>query len=90
MIAADASPYAPALYEADKAYIVPRIDAPGYIDFILEICRKEKVRAVLTLIDPELSLLAKNRARFAENGVTVIVSSYDLCEPLACLPHAAG
>lgn len=80
VIAADASPYAPALYEADKAYIVPRIDAPGYIDFILEICRKEKVRAVLTLIDPELSLLAKNRTRFAENGVTVIVSSYDLCE----------
>ena len=80
VIAADASPYAPALYDADKAYIVPRIDAPGYIDFILEICRKEKVRAVLTLIDPELSLLAKNRARFEEIGVTVIVSSYDLCE----------
>ena len=80
VIATDCSPDAPAIYEADQAYIVPRIDAPGYIDRILEICAKEKVSGVFSLIDPELSLLAKNRERFEAAGVTPVVSSYELCE----------
>ncbi len=71
---------APALYEADAWYLVPRITAPGYIDRILEICRKEEISGVLSLIDPELSLLAENKERFQEAGVTVIGSDYELCE----------
>lgn len=80
VIATDCSNLAPAIYEADKYYIVPRITEPGYIDCILEICRKEKIDAVLSLIDPELSLLAKNTESFKEVGTTVIGSSYELCE----------
>lgn len=80
VIAADLSNEAPALYDADKQVLVPRITAPDYIDCLLSICRKEDVKAVFALIDPELSLLAKNRDRFLEAGVTPIVSSYELCE----------
>ena len=80
VIATDASPLAPALYEADRHYVVPRITEAGYIDKILDICKTEKISGVLSLIDPELSLLAKNRDKFAEIGVTVIGSSYELCE----------
>ena len=80
VIATDMQAIAPAIYEADKYYIVPRITESGYIDLILDICKKEKINAVLTLIDPELSLLAANKDKFAEMGVTVIGSSYDLCE----------
>ena len=39
IIATDLSPYAPALYFADKQYLVPRIDDPAYIDVILDICK---------------------------------------------------
>lgn len=80
VVAADASPLGPAIYDADKYYIVPPITAPGYIDRILEICRAEQISGVLSLIDPELSLLAANEDRFCEAGVTVIGSSYELCE----------
>lgn len=80
VVAADASPLGPAIYEADKYYLVPPITAPGYIDRILEICREENIAGVLSLIDPELSLLAANEERFRESGVTVIGSSYELCE----------
>ncbi len=80
VIATDMSPNAPALYDADKHYIVPRMSAPGYIDVIFDICKKEKISGVLSLIDPELSLLAKHMDDFAALGVTVIGSSYDLCE----------
>lgn len=80
VIAADMSPNAPALYEADKYYLVPRITEPGYIDLILDICRKEQVKGVFSLIDPELSLLAMHEEVFRRNGIMVIGSSYELCE----------
>lgn len=80
VICTDMSNLAPSIYEADKYYIVPRMTSPGYIDVILDICKKEKIDGVLSLIDPELSLLAKNRERFAAVGTTVIGSTYDLCE----------
>lgn len=80
IVAADASNLAPAIYEADRYYNVPPITAPGYIDIILDICRKEDIKGVLSLIDPELSLLAANHKRFEEIGTTVIGSSYELCE----------
>lgn len=80
IIATDASELGPAIYDADKYYIVPSITAPGYIDRILKICRDEQISGVLSLIDPELSLLAENEERFKEVGTTVIGSSYDLCE----------
>ncbi len=80
IVATDASPFGPAIYDADKHYIVPPITAPGYIDVILDICRKEQIDGVLSLIDPELSLLAKNASLFEAVGTTVIGSSYELCE----------
>ena len=36
VIATDASELAPAIYEADKHFIVPKISYPGYIDCILK------------------------------------------------------
>lgn len=80
IIAADMSNLAPAAYEADKFYFVPPITSSDYIDIVLNICKYENINAVLSLIDPELSLLAKNKKRFEEIGVTVIGSSYELCE----------
>lgn len=80
VVATDCSKVAPAIYDADKHYIVPRMTADGYIDIILDICKKEKIDGVLSLIDPELSLLAKNAERFLEVGTTVIGSNFDICE----------
>ena len=80
VIATDMSPNAPALYEADAFYLVPKITEPGYIDRVLEICRKEQIQGVFSLIDPELSLLAEHEQSFRQIGTTVIGSSYELCE----------
>ena len=80
VICTDMSNLAPSIYEADKHYIVPKMIAPGYLEVILDICKNEKIDGVLSLIDPELSLLAKNEDKFAAVGTKVIGSSYDLCE----------
>lgn len=80
VICTDMSDLAPSLYEADKYYIVPKITASNYIDVILDICKKENISGILSLIDPELSLLAKHQEKFKKIGTTVIGSSYELCE----------
>ena len=80
VICTDMSNLAPSIYESDQFYTVPRMTAPGYIDDILDICKKEKIDGVLSLIDPELSVLAENKERFAAVGTTVIGSTYELCE----------
>ena len=82
VIATDCSPYAPAIYEADEYVLVPRITEPGYLDKILEICREKQITGVLSLIDPELSLLADNKERFLEVGTVPIVpdaKQVDIC-----------
>lgn len=60
IVATDMSPVAPALFMADETYLVPRIDDPSYYEHVLDICEKSKVKAITTLIDPEIEILAKN------------------------------
>ncbi len=80
IIATDCSSLAPAIYDADAYYIVPRITEPGYLDVILEICRKEHIDGAFSLIDPELSLMAEHRDAFLAVGCTPIISPYDAVE----------
>ena len=80
VVATDCSNLAPAIYDADKYYIVPPMAQDGYLDVILDICKKEKIDAVLTLIDPEISLLAENLDKFKALGTTPIVSDFDKVE----------
>ena len=72
LVATDNSKYAPALYMADKQYIVNKITDPDYIEHLLQICKKENINAVTTFIDPEIEILAKNRDKFTELGVEVL------------------
>ncbi|MEN3769005.1 ATP-grasp domain-containing protein [Priestia megaterium] len=80
VLATDCSNLAPALYEADKHFIVPRMDDKGYLDVILSLCKENKVKAVLSLIDPELSLLAEHKQAFLEIGTVPIVPEIDVVE----------
>ncbi|RFU67124.1 ATP-grasp domain-containing protein [Peribacillus saganii] len=80
VIATDCSELAPALYEADNHFIVPRMDEEGYLDVILSICKENNVKAILSLIDPELSFLAEHKQSFLNIGTIPIVSDYDVVE----------
>jgi len=80
VIATDCSNLAPAPYEADKFHLVTRINVPGYMDRVLELCKEERIDAVLSLIDPELSMVAEYADKLREIGVTPIISDYELVE----------
>ena len=69
IVGTDHQSTAPALQFCDRQYVVPRITDPGYVDILLDICRENDIKAVTTLIDPEIEILAANTERFKEAGV---------------------
>jgi carbamoyl-phosphate synthase large subunit len=82
VLAADASADASSLYEADKAFVVPLVSDQGYVDALLEICRKNHVRLLVPLNDLELSVIASRRSDFVAIGTLPLVSSphvIDIC-----------
>lgn len=78
VLAADLSLEAPALQEADGAFLVPAVSDPGYCDRLLALCGEQAVGLVVPLNDLELPVLAAGRARFEAAGVRVVVSSPDV------------
>jgi carbamoyl-phosphate synthase large subunit len=60
-IVAEASPLAPAQYAAHVRAEVPRMDDPGYVGALAEICEREHVGAVLPLTDLDIEILARAR-----------------------------
>jgi len=75
---ADCDPTAPGLYVVDKGFIVPRVTAEEYISSLLDICRRESVKLIVPLIDPELPILAMAREFFLQEGILPLVSTYDV------------
>ncbi len=82
VFAADGSSDAPALQEADRAFVVPPVSHREYVGHILDLCRRNEVGLLLSLNDLELPLLARNRERFRSQGTVAAVSSpevIDIC-----------
>ncbi|MBF7053181.1 ATP-grasp domain-containing protein [Halomonas sp. KAO] len=80
LVAADCSDQATALREADEAVILPRVDAPDYIDELLALCAEKQIALLVPLNDHELPLLAREQARFSAIGTRVLVSSLEVVE----------
>lgn len=80
IIVVDNSNTAPALYMVENRYVVPKIHDENYIPLILELCKKENVKAITTLIDPEISVLSRNIDKFSEVGIMVLGSPYEVAE----------
>lgn len=80
VVAADMSPYAPALYETDRRCLVPPIWDGDYTAHVLEICDRFHVDGVLSLIDPELSVLAGMKNEFLERDIKLVGSDGEQCE----------
>ncbi len=80
VVATDMQLTAPALQVADVKIQVPAVYDPKYIDVTLEICKKQKIEALLSLNDLELPILAANKIRFEEIGVKLIVSDLSVID----------
>lgn len=76
--AGNSSNYAPAFYYADKYVVTPLIYDANYIPFLLDYCMANNISVIIPLFDVDLMVLAKNKRKFAERGVKVIVSAQEV------------
>lgn len=75
VVACDLSNTAPAIYHADKNYLVSRILDDNYIPEIVDICKKEDIHLIVPTIDTELYKLAEAREYIESNtSAKVLVS----------------
>lgn len=81
IIAADLSDTAPAIYFADKHYLIPRIGTEGYLESIVDICKKENIALVVPTIDTELLILAENKEMLEqETEAKILVSDLSVIQ----------
>lgn len=83
IVGVDGETLATGLYAVPKAYHIPYASFPGYVDRLIEICKRESCSLLFPGLDAELPILAREAQRFREIGVTPIVSSpevVDICD----------
>ena len=75
IVAACVSPKSMGLYLADAAHVSPLAEDPDFFDWLVEVCRKEGVQAVLSGTEPVLRVLSMRQEELKEKtGAVCIVS----------------
>lgn len=75
IVAVDIDPLAPALREADRVHILPRLTDERYIPALAEVVRRERIDLVFPLIDPDVPVLAGARSVLEAEGARVVALS---------------
>lgn len=71
------SEYSVALEKADGYLISPIIYDNSYIDTIIAFCIENNIKAVISVFDIDLLVLAKNKNKFLENNIQLILSDVE-------------
>lgn len=82
VLGADASSRNAARHFTDRFFQVPGCRESGYVDALLDICKKEEIAALIPLYEAEFPILNAARGRFEELGVHLILSGdrvTDIC-----------
>jgi carbamoyl-phosphate synthase large subunit len=77
VLAADLSPWAVALLEADGVVTLPRTDDAGFGDALERACADDRVGLVVPTRDDELPVMAALRDRLQMAGTVILISSQD-------------
>ncbi len=75
VVGACTSARAMGLYTVDKAYVSPLASDGAFLEWLLEVCRREAIDGILSGVEPVLQVLAPHAAAIRrETGATVVVS----------------
>jgi carbamoyl-phosphate synthase large subunit len=81
VLTTDAEPQlSAACHESDSAYKVIKNDADGYIEELLTLAVKEKVKIIVPTIDTGLQILADHKDLFSNEGITLLTCSSSFIE----------
>lgn len=70
----DNSNTAPAFHLADQAWTVPSCRDESFIERVLELAVRQRVKLIVPTIDPELPIYARHRERFLAQGIAVSIA----------------
>lgn len=76
----DTNSSAATMQEADKAFKMPPVNSPEYLDRLLEICQEHQIRLLISLNDLELPVLAKERDRFLKLSTIPVISKPEVVD----------
>lgn len=83
VVGVDSSDLNAGRYFVDSFYRIPRANEKGYIDSLIDICKKENADFIIPLHEAEFSILCDNRSMFDEAGTTLVLSDkaiIDICK----------
>lgn len=81
IITTDMNPLSAGLFRGDAGYLIPAADKPDFLKRILEICKREKIDAILVAPEAELKVFSQNK-KFIEKKTKakVIVNPFRVIE----------
>lgn len=80
VITTEITPLAPGVYAASKCYKAPRSLDPKFIDFMLNLCTKEKINLIIPLMDLDTIVFSDNRHLFEEKQITLLLAPPETIE----------
>jgi len=83
IVGTDITPYSVGLLRVDRSWLVSPAGSADYLEQVLRICAREKVRALAPGTEPELLVLSRNRDALERAGVALLANDHALVE--ACL-----
>lgn len=76
----NSSDISPAFQYADASVVTPLIYDGAYIPFLIQYCQENEIKALISLFDVDLPVLAQHKKQFDEIGVKVIVSDVEVVQ----------
>ncbi len=83
VVGVDSSELNAGRFFTDAFYMIPKASESGYIDSLLNVCKKEKADYIIPLHEAEFDILCDNRDRFTKVGTTLVLSDkaiIDICK----------
>ena len=77
---ANSSDMSPAFLVADHHIVTPLIYDENYIPFLLQYCKENGIKAIISLFDIDLPILSANNEMFQKIGTQVIVSDMEVMD----------
>lgn len=74
------TPWTPGFAACDDAYLLPDIGAPNYVEAVLDLCRTQRMTALLSFNDVDVHTLAQHREQFTALGVKLLIPRADAAD----------
>jgi len=78
VIGVDAGELNPAKAFVHKFYKIPKASEKGYIECLLDICKKENIKVLIPLYEGEFEILHNQREQFKNIGTVLLLSSSEI------------